>query len=66
MFVQWAANSPSAFVQNMGINHGGADILVPQQLLNCANNLSIECGTWLYQAALPVAFPLYLPDFFSS
>jgi hypothetical protein len=26
------------------------------------NNLSNEYGTWLYQAALPVAFPLYLLD----
>ena len=41
MFVQWAANSSSAFVQNMGINHGGTDVFVAQQFLNCTNIVSV-------------------------
>ena len=41
MFVQWTANSSSAFVQNMGINHGGADIFVAQQFLHRSDIISI-------------------------
>ena len=42
-YFQWilkihrTANRPGALFQNVGVNHGGADIFVAQELLNGAN-----------------------------
>ena len=32
--IQRTANSATSFIQNMGINHGGFDILMAQEFLN--------------------------------
>lgn len=39
--IKRANNSPSTAIQNMGINHGGFDIFVTQQLLDGADVVAI-------------------------
>ena len=38
----WAANTTSAAVQNMGVDHRGANVLMPKQLLHGANVVAVS------------------------
>lgn len=39
--IQWTFNGHGTFLHDMGVDHGGADILVPEQLLNGADVVTV-------------------------
>ena len=53
--IHWALDGSAATVQNMCIDHCGANVLVSQQLLNTANVISVlqkVCGAYAYPWAI--------------
>ena len=36
-FIQWAANRQEAAIEDVGIDHGGLNVLVAEQFLDCAD-----------------------------
>jgi hypothetical protein len=39
--IDWAAHAPAATIQNMGVDHGGPDIFMTEQLLNRPEIISV-------------------------
>ena len=39
--IRWAVDSPTTAVQNVGIDHGCTDILVPEQFLDRPNIIAV-------------------------
>ena len=39
--IHWAVDATPTAIQDMGVNHGRADIPVPEKLLDCPNIIAI-------------------------
>lgn len=49
--VRWALHAEAAAVEDVGVDHRGSDVAVPEQLLDCAN--VIACLQKMRGEAMP-------------